>query len=95
MIVAIGRSISESMADSMILQSAPSSSMFDDGFFQLFISASQTTGAYISQTMFAAANPEQTSPLLYAFGLSMLIFAMILNIMLSFFQERKNKIVEE
>ena len=35
--------------------------------------------------MFADANPEQTRPLLYAFGLLMLIFAMILNIIVIIF----------
>lgn len=90
-IVALGRSISESMAVSMILQSGPSNSMFDDGFFELFNSASQTIGAYISQNMFADANPEQTRPLLYAFGLLMLIFAMILNIIVIIFSRKKKQ----
>ncbi|MGL5591624.1 MAG: phosphate ABC transporter permease PstA [Mycoplasmoidaceae bacterium] len=90
-IVALGRSISESMAVSMILQSGPSDAMFDNGFFELFNSASQTIGAFISQNMFADANPEQTRPLLYAFGLLMLIFAMILNIIVITFSRKKKQ----
>ncbi|MGL5246011.1 MAG: phosphate ABC transporter permease PstA [Mycoplasmoidaceae bacterium] len=90
-IVALGRSISESMAVSMILQSGPSDAMFDNGFFALFNSASQTIGAFISQNMFADANPEQTRPLLYAFGLLMLIFAMILNIIVIIFSRKKKQ----
>ncbi|MGL4617162.1 MAG: phosphate ABC transporter permease PstA [Mycoplasmoidaceae bacterium] len=90
-IVALGRSISESMAVSMILQSGPSNSMFDNGFFELFNSASQTIGAFISQNMFADANPEQTRPLLYAFGLLMLIFSMILNIIVVVFSRKKKQ----
>ncbi|MGL5640153.1 MAG: phosphate ABC transporter permease PstA [Mycoplasmoidaceae bacterium] len=90
-IVALGRSISESMAVSMILQSGPSDAMFDNGFFELFNSASQTIGAFISQNMFADANPEQTRPLLYSFGLLMLIFAMILNIIVITFSRKKKQ----
>ena len=67
-IVALGRSISESMSVSMILQSGPSKSRIDDGFFELFKSASQTIGGYISQNMFAVANPDQKRLLFYAFG---------------------------
>lgn len=81
-VVAISRAIGESMAVSMILQSQPSNELFQNDFFGMLNSSSQSLGAYISSTMFADSNPEKIRPLLYAFGLIMLFFSMILNIVI-------------
>ncbi|MGL4252243.1 MAG: phosphate ABC transporter permease PstA [Metamycoplasmataceae bacterium] len=81
-VVAISRAIGESMAVSMILQSQPNNELFQSGFFELLNSSSQSLGAYISATMFADSDPEKIRPLLYAFGLVMLLFSMILNIII-------------
>ena len=90
-VVAISRAIGESMAVSMILQSQPSNEIFQDGFFSLLNSSSQSLGAYISSAMFADSDPEKIRPLLYAFGLIMLIFSMILNfIILVISNSKKN-----
>ncbi|MDK2819359.1 MAG: phosphate ABC transporter permease PstA, partial [Mycoplasmataceae bacterium] len=91
-VVAISRAIGESMAVSMILQSQPSSEIFQDGFFSLLNSSSQSLGAYISSTMFADSDPEKIRPLLYAFGFIMLIFSMILNIFIMFISNSKRNI---
>ncbi len=88
-IVAFGRSISESMAVSMILQSGPNNFMYDNGFFSLFNSANQTIGAFISTNMFADANPEASRPILYTFGFLMLICSMILNLLVLIFSKKK------
>lgn len=88
-IVAVSRAIGESMAVSMILQSQPSNEIFQDGFFSLLNSSSQSLGAYISSAMFADSDPEKIRPLLYAFGLIMLIFSMILNIFITFISSSK------
>ncbi|MGL5308579.1 MAG: phosphate ABC transporter permease PstA [Metamycoplasmataceae bacterium] len=81
-VVAISRAIGESMAVSMILQSQPNNELFQNDFFGLLNSSSQSLGAYISSTMFADSDPEKIRPLLYAFGLIMLIFSMILNMII-------------
>ncbi|MGL5205801.1 MAG: phosphate ABC transporter permease PstA [Metamycoplasmataceae bacterium] len=78
-VVAVSRAIGESMAVSMILQSQPNNELFQNGFFELLNSSSQSLGAYISATMFADSDPEKIRPLLYAFGLIMLLLSMILN----------------
>ncbi|MGL5617895.1 MAG: phosphate ABC transporter permease PstA [Metamycoplasmataceae bacterium] len=78
-VVAISRAIGESMAVSMILQSQPNNELFQNGFFEVLNSSSQSLGAYISATMFADSDPEKIRPLLYAFGLIMLFFSMFLN----------------
>ncbi|MGL4647128.1 MAG: phosphate ABC transporter permease PstA [Mycoplasmoidaceae bacterium] len=88
-IVAFGRSISESMAVSMILQSGPNEFMYDDGFFAIFNSANQTIGAFISSNMFADSNPEISRPILYVFGLLMLFMSMILNFIVIIFARKK------
>ncbi len=88
-VVAISRAIGESMAVSMILQSQPSNEAFQDGFFSLLNSSSQSLGAYISSTMFADSDPEKIRPLLYAFGLIMLIISMLLNIVISIITKSK------
>ncbi|MGL6125344.1 MAG: phosphate ABC transporter permease PstA [Metamycoplasmataceae bacterium] len=81
-VVAVSRAIGESMAVSMILQSQPSNEFFQNDFFGMLNSSSQSLGAYISSTMFADSDPEKIRPLLYAFGLIMLFFSMILNIII-------------
>jgi phosphate transport system permease protein len=88
-VVAISRAIGESMAVSMILQSQPSNEIFQDGFFSLLNSSSQSLGAYISSTMFADSDPEKIRPLLYAFGLIMLIISMVLNILIAIITKSK------
>jgi phosphate transport system permease protein len=88
-VVAISRAIGESMAVSMILQSQPSNDAFQDGFFSILNSSSQSLGAYISSTMFADSDPEKIRPLLYAFGLIMLVMSMLLNILISIITRSK------
>ncbi|AAT27495.1 phosphate ABC transporter permease PstA [[Mycoplasma] mobile] len=90
-IIALARAIGESMAISMILQSSPSNSLFSNGLFGVLDSGSQTIGAYISVSMFADGDPERIRPLLYAFGLMMLFFSMILNLMILAFTKRKKQ----
>ncbi len=88
-VVAISRAIGESMAVSMVLQSQPNNEIFQGDFFSLLNSSSQSLGAYISSTMFADSDPEKIRPLLYAFGLIMLIFSMILNILITLITSSK------
>lgn len=90
-IIALSRAIGESMAISMILQSAPTNSLFSNGIFGVLNSGSQSIGAYISSTMFADGDPEKIRPLLYAFGLMMLFFSMILNLFIIAFTRRKKR----
>lgn len=91
-IVAFSRAIGESMAVSMILQSSPNSEAFsEDGFFGIFLSGSQSIGAFISTNMFSDSDPEKIRPLLYAFGFIMFIIIMILNIFITTYSTKKSK----
>ena len=90
-ILAISRAIGESMAISMILQAQPTSSIYQGGFSEFLNSSNQTLGAFISTAMFADKDPEKMRPLLYSFGLIMLIISMILNMIIFSFSNSKNK----
>ena len=91
-IVAFSRAIGESMAVSMILQSSPNVEAFsDNGFFGIFLSSSQSIGAFISTNMFSDSDPEKIRPLLYAFGFIMFIIIMILNIFITTYSSKKIK----
>lgn len=91
-IVAFSRAIGESMAVSMILQSSPNADAFtDNGFFGIFLSGSQSIGAFISTNMFSDSDPEKIRPLLYSFGFIMFIIIMILNIFITIYSTKKNK----
>ena len=81
-ILAISRAIGESMAISMILQAQPTNSIYQGGLSEFLNSSNQTLGAFISTAMFADKDPEKMRPLLYSFGLIMLIISMILNMIL-------------
>ncbi|MGL5357483.1 MAG: phosphate ABC transporter permease PstA [Metamycoplasmataceae bacterium] len=82
-IISLSRAIGESMAVSMILQSQPSSELFNNDFFSILNSSGQSLGAYISTAMFADSDPEKIRPLLYAFGFIMLIISMLLNLIVT------------
>ena len=90
-ILAISRAIGESMAISMILQAQPTNSIYQGGFSEFLNSSNQTLGAFISTAMFADKDPEKMRPLLYSFGLIMLIISMILNMIIFSFSNSKNK----
>lgn len=91
-IVAFSRAIGESMAVSMILQSSPSSEAFtENGFFGIFMSGSQSIGAFISTNMFSDSDPEKIRPLLYSFGFIMFIIIMLLNIFITIYSTKKHK----
>lgn len=88
-IVSLARVLGESMAISMILQSQPNYLFEKNDFLSLLNSSSQTLGAYISTAMFADKDPEKMRPLLYSFGLIMLIFSMILNLFILFLSRKR------
>lgn len=90
-IISLSRALGESMAVSMILQSQPSTTQFEGGFFNVLNSSNQTLGAYISTAMFADKDPEKMRPLLYSFGLIMLFLSMILNMFILVFSRKKHK----
>lgn len=90
-ILAVSRAVGESMAVSMILQSQPSTEIFNSGIFSFLNSGSQTLGAFISTAMFSDGDAEKIRPLLYSFGLLMLIISMILNIFIFSFSKKRKK----
>lgn len=91
-IVSLSRSIGESMAMSIVLQSAPDDSIFQSDFFSILNSSTQSIGAFISSSMFSDSDPEKIRPLLYSFGMFMLLFSMILNAtIISIVYRKKNK----
>lgn len=90
-ILAVSRAVGESMAVSMILQSQPSTEIFGSGIYSFLNSGSQTLGAFISTAMFSDSDAEKIRPLLYSFGLIMLIISMILNIFIFSFSKKRKK----
>lgn len=88
-ILAIARAIGEATSVSMILQAAPSATIYEDGIFNFLNSSSQSLGAFISTSMFADKDPEYIRPLLYSFGFIFLIISMILNMFILSFSRKK------
>jgi phosphate transport system permease protein len=91
-IIAFARAIGETMAVSMILQSQQYNGIFDSGFLGTVTSDLRTLGALISANMFAEGGGPALQSLLFAFGLFMFVFVMILNsIVLYTTNRKKNK----
>lgn len=78
-IIALARAIGETMAVSMILQSQGFNDTFNQGFWGLLTSNLRTLGALISANMFAEGGGPALQGLLFAFGIFLFIFIMILN----------------
>lgn len=78
-IIAMARAIGETMAVSMILQSQGYNSTFDNGFFSIIDSGLRSLGALISANMFAESGGPALQGLLFAFGIFLFLFVMILN----------------
>ncbi len=78
-IIAISRAIGETMAVSMILQSQLYNNTFNDGLFSILTSGLRSLGALISANMFAEGGGAWLQGLLFAFGIVMFIFVIILN----------------
>jgi phosphate transport system permease protein len=92
-IIALARAIGETMAISMILQSQSYNQEFTSGFLSIMTSSLRSLGALISANMFAEGGGPALQSLLFAFGLFMFIFVMILNAiaMRATKQHRKSK----
>ena len=90
-IIAFSRAVGESMAVSMILQAQPSDAFLATGAFGIFNSSSQSLGAFISTAMFADSDPEQIRPLLYAFGLILLVLSMGFNFVIMAFSKTRTR----
>lgn len=88
-ILAISRAIGEATSVSMILQAAPTATIYEDGLFNFLNSSSQSLGAFISTSMFADKDPEHIRPLLYSFGFLVLIISMVLNMFILSFSRKK------
>ncbi|WEK82831.1 MAG: phosphate ABC transporter permease PstA [Mycoplasma sp.] len=78
-IIAISRAIGETMAVSMILQSQLYNQEFNNGIWSVLTSGLRSLGALISANMFAEGGGEWLQGLLFAFGIVMFIFVIILN----------------
>lgn len=78
-IIAISRAIGETMAISMILQSQLYNNTFNAGFWSVLTSGLRSLGALISANMFAEGGGPALQGLLFAFGIVMFIFVIILN----------------
>lgn len=90
-ILAFTRSIGESMAISIILQSSPNTNDWNQGV-NILGSSVQTIGSFISTNMFIDTDPEKIRPLLYVFGLMMFIISMLMNIiLLVLINKKRNK----
>jgi phosphate transport system permease protein len=90
-IIAFARAIGETMAVSMILQSQQYNTLFSGGFLSTMTSDLRTLGALISANMFAEGGGPALQSLLFAFGLFMFVFVMILNSIVQYATNRKKK----
>jgi phosphate transport system permease protein len=88
-IIALARAIGETMAVSMILQSEQFNGVFGSGFLSTITSDLRSLGALISAQMFADAGGPALKSLLFAFGLFMFVFVMILNSIVLYSTNRK------
>lgn len=79
LIIALSRAIGETMAISMILQSQTYDNTFDAGLWNILGSGLRSLGALISANMFAEGGGPALQGLLFAFGIIMFIFVIILN----------------
>lgn len=82
-IIAAGRVIGETMAVSMILSSENYNEVFNNGFFAILTSSLRPLGAVISKGMFAENGGDAFRGLLFAFGIIMLLFVLVLNLFVS------------
>ncbi len=82
-IIAAGRVIGETMAVSMILSSENYNEVFNNGFFAILTSSLRPLGAVISKGMFAENGGDVFRGLLFAFGIIMLLFVLVLNLFVS------------
>jgi phosphate transport system permease protein len=90
-IIALARAIGETMAVSMILQGQGYNTIFTDGFFSILTSGLRSLGVLISANMFAEGGGPALQSLLFAFGLFMFVFVMILNGVAMYATKQKNR----
>lgn len=88
-IIAAGRVIGETMAVSMILSSENYNEVFNNGFFAILTSSLRPLGAVISKGMFAENGGDVFRGLLFAFGIIMLLFVLVLNLFVSIVTNEK------
>ncbi|GAA5414879.1 phosphate ABC transporter permease PstA [Ureaplasma ceti] len=90
-ILAAGRAIGETMAVSMILSSQNYSDVFSHGLGAILTSSLSPLGSVISVGMFSENGGESLRGLLYAFGIVMFIFVMILNAIVLIITNKKHR----
>lgn len=88
-IIAAGRVIGETMAVSMILSSENYNEVFNNEFFAILTSSLRPLGAVISKGMFAENGGDAFRGLLFAFGIIMLLFVLVLNLFVSIVTNEK------
>ncbi len=88
-VIALGRAIGETMALSMILTSE-SYSILNDGIGKTLSSSLGTLGSIIATNMFSETGGEATRGVLYAFGIFLFIFIMLLNTLILFIAKNHN-----
>ena len=88
-VIAVGRAIGETMAVSMILSSQDYSNVMSGGLISILKSSLSPLGAVISVGMFSENGGEGLRGLLYAFGIIMFVFVMIINAIVIFISSSK------
>ncbi|PAK21419.1 phosphate ABC transporter, permease protein PstA [Mycoplasmopsis agassizii] len=89
-IIAMGRSIGETMALNFILVSQNFNAVFSSGQ-NIFVTSLKTLGAVISFNYFGENATMATRSLLNAFGILLLVFVIILNLFVFFIQNKNMK----
>ncbi len=90
-IVAIGRTIGETVALSMILTNSDSYEILKEGHTNILLQSLGTLGSLIASNIFSEAGTESTKAVLYFFGLFLLILIFLLNIFITYLVSKKNK----
>ena len=88
-IIAAGRAIGETMAVSMILTDITGYDKINEGLGAILTSSLSPLGSVISVGMFSENGGESLRGLLYAFGIVMFVFVMVLNAIVLFATKTK------
>lgn len=90
-IIAIGRTVGETMALSMILNNSDSYEPLKNGTINLLTESLGTLGSVIASNLFSESGGPEQRAVLYLFGIFLLFLVIFLNIIIMFLTSKKNR----
>lgn len=90
-IIAIGRTIGETMALCMILNNSDAYDILKNPSINLLTQSLGTISTVIATNMFSETGGESQKSILYLFGIFLLVLVIILNLLIMFLSSNKNK----